>query len=176
MDKPTAGYPVYGKPDSSDKTYYVRFVRANLQYGLNSFIDNGDNTISDTATGLTWMKLDSGHPLLSINMENYTRDDGSLNWKEALDFAENLTYAGFSDWRLPDAKELHSIVDYERSPDTTNSPAINPIFDTTSILDGSNQLDYPYFWTGTTHLDGPVTGEYGIYISFGEAEGYFSAP
>ena len=51
------GYPA----DSSiGKKYYVLYVRGNTAYGTNSFVDNGDATITDNATGLMWMKNDNG--------------------------------------------------------------------------------------------------------------------
>ena len=51
-----------------------------------------------------------------------------MNWEQALAYANNMKLAGFDDWRLPNAKELQYIVDYSRSPDTTHSAAIDPIF------------------------------------------------
>ncbi len=157
--------------ESVGSTYYVRFVRSNTNYGDNDFQDNGDETITDNATGLIWMKVDSGDSSVSSNLSGYTNSDGSLNWQEALNFCENLTFAGASDWRLPNAKELHSIFDYSRSPDTTSSAAISSVFSTTSIKDKAGNTDYPFYWTSTTHLDGMVLGEFAVYMSFGEAEG-----
>lgn len=69
-----------------------------------------------------WMGVDSGW--LKAGEVN----DGTLNWEEALAWSERLNFAGHSDWCLPNAKERQSIVDYSRSPDTTGSTAINPIF------------------------------------------------
>ena len=52
------GYPtVMG---DADKTFEVRFVRGNLDYGENLFEDNNNGTISDLATGLMWSQTDSG--------------------------------------------------------------------------------------------------------------------
>lgn len=148
------GYPI-------DKAFYVMLVRGNESYGLNHFVDNGDGTITDYSTGLMWLTYDSG----------YFLDEGAMDWDDALSWTENLEYAGYQDWKLPDAKELQSIVDYTRSPDTTNSPAIDPLFEVTEIssLDGST--GYPYYWSSTTHLDGRYYGEYGVYVAFGEALG-----
>ncbi len=95
----------------------------------------------------------------------------SMSWQNALSYAENLNYAGHNDWRLPNAKELQSIVDYSKSPDTTGSPSIDPIFQTTAIKNEAGQKDYPFFWTSTSHLDGPSPGSAAIYVSFGRAIG-----
>ncbi len=158
IDGRIKGYPKYQPPQGNiPMTMYFRMVRENTSYGINDFVDNGDGTISDLATGLMWQQS----------------DDGTLrDWENALSYAENLTLADYSDWRLPNAKELHSILDYTRSPQTTNSPAIDPIFSTTEINDpNGNSGQYPYFWTGTSHLDGinPYSGA--VYIAFGEAQG-----
>lgn len=158
------GYP------KENKTYYVMYVRGSTGYGTNRFVDYGDGTVTDTASGLMWTQGDSGH----LNAGN----GGKLNWEQALDWAEDLDYAGHSDWRLPNAKELQALVDYTRSPDTTNSPAIDPIFNTTSIIDGNGQTNYPYYWTGTTHKEGSNSnsGLKAVYIAFGEAQGYMQPP
>ena len=132
-------------------------VRGNTKNKKNNFIDNGDGTISDLATGLMWQKADDGI---------------AKDWATSLAYGENLTLGNKSDWRLPNAKELQSIVDYSRSPQTTNSPAINPIFNTTAILDpDGNASNYPYFWTSTTHLDGVNPYASAVYIAFGEGQG-----
>jgi hypothetical protein len=50
-----------------------------------------------------------------------------MDRSEALEYCEDLTLVGNGDWRLPDAHDLQSIVDYSRSPDATSSAAIDPI-------------------------------------------------
>ncbi len=139
------GYPAGPAPRGFEKGFYVIYVRGNSFYGRNDFVDNGDGTVTDRATGLTWMQLDSAA------LKAGARGDGKLDWREALQWAEGLEYAGYSDWRLPNAKELHSIVDYSRSPDTTQSAAIAPIFEATPITNEGGVIDYAYYWTGTSH-------------------------
>ncbi len=149
------GYPKKMQ-DGSDKDMFVRYVRGNKDYGENIFMDNSDGTISDNATGLMWSKEDSGK---------------GMEWKEALEWVQKKNddnYLGYNDWRLPNAKEAQSIVDYTRAPDTSDSAAIDPIFNITRIDDD----EYPYYWTSTSHLDGNKEGSYAVYISFGEAQGY----
>ena len=98
-----------------------------------------------------------------------------MNWENALDHAENLEIAGYTDWRLPNAKELQSIVDYSRSPSTHNSAAIGPIFQTTSIIDESGNDNYPFYWTSTTH-ENLQNGGSAVYVAFGEALGWIENP
>jgi hypothetical protein len=159
------GYPTGRLGPRGAKTYYVFYVRANPRYGRNDFVAGGDGTVTDRATGLTWMQVDSGR--LRAGKDR----DGKLNWAEALAWAENLEYAGHDDWRLPNAKELQSIVDYSRSPATTGSAAIDPIFKTTRITVEGGGKDWPFFWTSTTHAT-RTSGRQAVYVAFGRATGY----
>ena len=122
------------RPGRGAKGFYVFYVRGNAEYGKNAFHDNGDGTIADRATGLIWAKVDSGH------LKAGEKQNGKLNWEQALRWAEELEYAGHTDWRLPNAKELQSIVDYTRSPDTTQSAAIDPVFSVTPIRDALGEI------------------------------------
>jgi len=146
-------------PVGGDKTFFVICVRGNTDYGVNNFVNNGNGTITDRATGLMWMQNDSGSGML---------------WGDALDYAENLTHAGYDDWRLPNAKELQSILDYTRSPDTTSSAAIHPLFNVTPITNEEGQTDYPYYWASTTHVQYPDEGPSAAYLAFGRGLGYMN--
>ncbi|MCP4708012.1 MAG: DUF1566 domain-containing protein, partial [Planctomycetes bacterium] len=153
------GYGVTGPRGRGDKTFYVLYVRGNTNYGINDFQDNGNGTITDNSTGSMWMQVDSGK---------------GMAWEDALGYCEDLEYAGYSDWRLPNAKELQSIVDYTRSPATTNSAAIDPIFSTSSITDEGGDKNYPFYWTGSTHVNERMAGN-AVYIAFGEALGWMKS-
>ena len=159
------GYPISSRRGGRTKTYYVFYVRGNPKYGNNDFEDNGDGTITDKATGLIWAKADSGH------LKAGEKGDGKLNWEQALRWCEELDHAGHSDWRLPNIKELQSLVDYTRSPDTTDSAAIDPVFDVTPIQDARGKVNYPYYWSSTTHkrMGG---GESAAYVAFGRSQGW----
>tara|TARA_R110001583_G_C5652161_1_gene408838 strand:- start:1949 stop:3175 length:1227 start_codon:yes stop_codon:yes gene_type:complete len=157
VDGRIKGYPKYKPGSGSANTMYFRMVRGNSDYGKNNFVDNNDGTISDLATGLMWQKADDGT---------------ARDWEESLIYAEELVLGNNSNWRLPNAKELQSIVDYTRSPQTTYSPAIDPWFDCTEITDPDGNLgQYPFYWTSTTHLDGINPNEGAVYIAFGEGQG-----
>jgi hypothetical protein len=149
-------------PQQGEKTFYVRLCRGNNDYGTNSFVDNGNGTVTDEATGLMWTLSDSGQ---------------GMNWEDALALAEQKNaenYLGHNDWRLPNAKELQGIVDYTRSPDTTNSAAIDPVFDITAITNEDGETDYPFFWTGTTHVRADGSGSAAVYVAFGRGLGYMN--
>ncbi len=145
-----ASGPVGGK--------YARAVRGG-DYGTNSFVDNGNETISDNNTELMWAQNDDGV---------------TLNWEDALAYAEDSELAGYSDWRLPNVKELQGIVDYSRSPSATDSanvgPAIDSIFNCTQMTNEAGVDDYGYYWTGTS---APFTSGdpyyYAWYVAFGRA-------
>ncbi|MCL4235813.1 MAG: DUF1566 domain-containing protein [Deltaproteobacteria bacterium] len=151
------GYGLVG--GAGDMTEFVRYVRGNA-YGGNDFASNGDGTITDNATGLMWTEGDSG----SLG----GGDGGAMDWPDALAWCEALSEAGYDDWRLPNAKELQGLVDYSRSPATTDSAAIDPLFTATPIVDEGGGENWAYYWTSTTHDDGP---DFAAYIAFGEALG-----
>jgi hypothetical protein len=161
------GYGVGTKSGNGGKTFFVIYVRGNTSYGINEFVDNENGTITDNATGLTWTQNDSGDPSTGSGQ-------GAVNWEDALNYCASLDYAGISDWRLPNAKELQSIVDYSRSPDATNSAAIDPIFNISTITNEGGQLDYPAFWSSTTHLKDTGQAGSGVYVTFGRAMGYMN--
>ena len=75
------------------------------------FRDNGDGTITDLYTGLMWIK--DGESTSSFNGATTTQGNAIL-------FAKQLSFAGYDDWRLPNFKELATIVNYEKS-----NPAID---------------------------------------------------
>ena len=143
-------------PGRGEKKFYVLYCRGNPKYGQNDVRDNGDGSITDRATGLMWQKKDSGK---------------GMNWEQALAYAAK---AG-NGWRLPNAKELQSIVDYTRCPDTTGSAAINPIFQCTAIPNEIGKVDYPFYWTSTTH-GSTMGGGAAIYVAFGRAAGWMGRP
>ena len=151
------GYKKMLPPTWTEKNeLYVRYVRGNTEYGKNNFRNNNNGTISDLATGLMWSEEDS-----KVGMD----------WKEALAWVQvknTENFLGHNDWRLPNIKELQSIVDFTRSPAKTSSAAINTdYFKCSTITNEANQVDYPYFWSGTVLIDGP--SREGCYIPFGRA-------
>jgi len=157
VDGRIKGYPAVKPRAREANKMYFRLVRGNSEYGKNSFVDNGDGTISDYATGLMWQKSDDGK---------------ARDWEKSIEYCENLELAGYDDWHLPNIKELQSIVDYQRSPMASNSAAIDPVFEISEIKDPENNKGhYPFFWATTSHLDGPKPYSNATYIAFGKSLG-----
>lgn len=164
-------YPLQQPGSGTPNEFYAMFVAGNESYGGNRLQDNGDQTITDHATGLMWTQNDSA---------------GRMDWEDALAYVQTKNaqnFLGHNDWRLPNAKELQSLVDYTRSPDATGGPAIDALFIlsateiTAADMDDGDRTDtdYGFHWTGTTFLEataaGEVRGGSAVYISFFEALG-----
>ena len=151
------GYGTASLMGGGEKEFNYLLVRGNAEYGENAFINNNDGTITDKASGLMWMQNDNGEAVL---------------WQDALAYAEGKEFAGYSDWRLPDAKELQSIVDYSRSPATTISAAIDAKFNCTGITNEAGENDFPFYWTSTTHANmSEKPGSAAVYVAFGRSLG-----
>jgi pimeloyl-ACP methyl ester carboxylesterase len=93
-------------------------VQAGVAWPEPRFSDNGDGTVTDTLTGLIWLK-DAN--CITSQYSSFDTDgiegDGRVTWQHALDFiagVNNATYpncrAGYGDWRLPNINELESLI------------------------------------------------------------------
>ncbi len=155
IDGRIKGYGIRSPRGSGDKTFYVLAVRGNPEYGINQFEAQQDGTLHDHATGLQWQQQDSQQ---------------GLDWYGALAYCEQLQLAGHHDWRLPNIKELQSIVDYQRAPDVTDSAAIDARFMVTPIKNEAGQVDYPNYWSSSTHQN-LKNSKYAAYVAFGRSLG-----
>lgn len=148
-------YPSGAGPGGGKRLRAVRGTNT----AINNYEDSGDGTINDNATGLMWSQADNGEGIL---------------WADALAYAENSELAGYDDWRLPNIKELQSIVDYSYSPTATDpdavGPAIDTIFDCTPIINEAGNDDYPYYWSSTSaRFQAGTDFYYAWYVAFGMA-------
>jgi formylglycine-generating enzyme required for sulfatase activity len=89
------------------RRFHIRAVRdlVTTTFTVAHFTDNGDGTNKDNYTGLTWQKFSSTTP---------------MTWEAALAYAKTVTLGGFSDWRLPNIKELQSLNDVSRVKPSIN--------------------------------------------------------
>ena len=122
------------------------------------FIDNGDDTICDTQTGLMWEKKNAADNV--ENLDNPNDVDNLYTWTSTVDgdnsnpdgtvFTDFLArlnntvmyrlsdapFAGHTDWRVPTFAELQTIVDCD-----FGSPCIDPIF---------GPMAATFYWTSTS--------------------------
>jgi hypothetical protein len=131
--------------------------------GAGRFVDNGDGTVTDTCTNLMWQK-----DTADVSGDGQIDPPGdSLAWCNAVSHCDALEFAGYDDWRLPNIKELQSIVDYGR-----NDPCIDPVFETLG----------QYYWSSTTMTETPdnawgvgfTTGYVGVRLKTGDFEFSFN--
>jgi hypothetical protein len=111
-----------------DSNIYVRAVSGDVQL-VNDFVDNNDGTVTDQNTGLMWQVHGPSDDVADFS--NPIDPDNIGYWEDALIWAENLILnndhawtsgapnasgAKYDDWRLPNAKELFSLMDASRVP------------------------------------------------------------
>jgi len=128
-------------PKTGQTTSHGTRDDGDLQKGVPSpaprFTDNANGTVTDNLTGLVWMK-DAGAL-------------GTKSWGDALSAANNLksgdpgtgltdgSKAG--DWRLPNLRELQSLIDYGRY-----APALPTLFPFAYV-------QYSSYWSSTTYAN-----------------------
>lgn len=129
-----------------------------------SYVDNSDGTVSDSATGLMWQKCSNGQTGLDCSggsAASVLFDDGDgdlgIAHQPAINYCDSLSLATHTDWRLPNVKELTSIVDYGRV-----SPAINPTY--------FPNTQSGYYWSSTAYEYNAgfawIVGFYDGYVNF----------
>ena len=87
--------------------------------------DDNLEVVIDNSTGLMWQ-------------DNSDAKEIKKDWQGAIDYCEDLTFASFSDWRLPTRMELKSIVDYGRY-----NPAIDSTF---------QNIQSSYYWSSSRNV------------------------
>ncbi len=113
------------------------------------FTDNSNGTVTDNKTGLTWKRCSEGQ---TWNNSTCMSNAATYTWQNALKRAQTVNsgigFAGKKDWRVPNIKELRSIVERQ-----CNDPAINlTIF--------PNTLSTTVFWSSSpTDLYGDNDGK-----------------
>ncbi len=110
-----------------------------------SYQDNGNGTITDLNTGLMWEKKDATFGLHGQFLLRHWSGNGIGNltiwdWLDDVNAEGGTGFAGHNDWRIPNVKELQSIVDYGVS-----NPSIDSLFANTEPL-------FPYWLSSTIDL------------------------
>ncbi len=118
------------------------------------FVDNHDGTVLDQRTGLTWQRCPLGFAFDDGGTQGVLQDDrctpgvaATFSWRQALQGAAALNqaggYAGLTDWRLPNIKELASVVETRCAGPSANL----------AVFPGTPALA---FWSSSYHV-GPPT-------------------
>ncbi len=146
----TDGNPIPGEGTGQDGDH-----QAGVEWPVPRFTDNDDGTVTDNLTGLIWTK--NANPT------------GTETWDDALNYCNNLAdgQAGLTDgssegdWRLPNVRELLSLIHYGKY-----NPALSDTDGTGHWSEGDpfNDVISERYWSSTTDQD--VPGSYACSVSF----------
>ena len=100
---------------------------------------HGDGTVTDTVTGLMWMQCGIGQD----HGNNCAGNATEHNWQQALEAPESYSLSGYSDWRLPNIKELASLLAYYY-----RMPGINA-----TIFPNTTNYLHSGYWSSTPYAD-----------------------
>ena len=119
------------------------------------FVNSVIGTVIDSRTGLMWDRCALGQSGPACA----TGSASAINWQSALDATAALgTYKGYNDWRLPNYKELHSLIEECRVVASINEFA----FPNTPALN---------FWSGSPSVSDVQSS---WFISFNDGSSYFA--
>ena len=129
------------------------------------FLENGNGTVTDKLTGLIWLQ-DAG---CASFFSNDSTGQNARNWSSALTAANSLAdgFCGLSDgsspsdWRLPNVRELLSLIDYGRY--NFALPSVHPF---------KNMK--PMYWSSTTNINS-ASFVWLVSIYYGSVQGYGKA-
>lgn len=154
-------YDKAGVPKTWQKVFYATGDDGDLQTGIDwpnpRFTDNNDGTVTDNLTGLIWL----------LDADPF----GVLTWTEALAACNSLAADGIilddgsvaGDWRLPNVRELHSLIDYgQGDPAVTNTNGTGQWSEGDPFFNVSNNA----YWTSTSCQPGSTWAWY-VHIAIG---------
>ncbi len=113
-------------PDTGASTGYTNIFGEDNDYTINpmNFKLKSNGVVKDQLTGLMWESTDAGE----------------MTYEEAVNYASNLVLDNKSDWRLPNAYELFTIINFEN-----HRPALDGDYFTDNLAE--------YWWTSTPRAD-----------------------
>jgi hypothetical protein len=136
------------------------------EYGRDA--DDTKNDSADGHAGFSFVVLTGGCIQDNVTGLMWTPDQGEAKWNELtpedtlvtelVDNANNASFCGKTDWRVPTIKELVSIVDYH----TTTGPTV----DTTFFADMAEK----WYWTETDDVAPGSTRKWGVNFSAGKGQ------
>lgn len=109
--------------------------------------DAATQTVYDSETDLTWQ-------------DNEEVSSTTRTWSDAIDYCENLDFAGKQDWRLPNFNELYMIADR-----TTYNPAMHM-----DAVNGFQNVTSNLYWSSATYAS---DSGYAWMVSFDNGFGHW---
>ncbi len=145
-------YAAVNLPKSGQTTSYATGDDGDIQAGITwpipRYTDQGNEAVIDNLTGLLWAKdaniMSGRDPAFDVDG---TAGDGEVVFQRALDYITKLnseTYLGYNDWRLPNKKELMSLIDFDR---------FDPVL---TLYHPFNFIQSSNYWTSTTYIGIPT--------------------
>lgn len=119
-------------------------IQAGVSWPVPRYTDNSDGSVTDSLTGLVWSK-DANAPGPDI-----CKPGISIAWDKAFDYIDCLNsnkYLGYNDWRMPNKKELFSMVDF-----TKIRPALQAEHPFVNVYSDTGDSEY---WSSASLLNNP---------------------
>jgi len=88
-------------------------------------VNSDEVTVTHTTTGLMWHRSPSS---------------GQFDWDAGLQYCENSTVGGFSDWRLPTLREYMSVLDFSGAGTQYMSAAFKGVLDVIMLTSTPNRI------------------------------------
>lgn len=110
-------------------------------YGEKIYSILSRGSVKDNSTGLIWTRCslsDNNKPIYDFNCKGNRK---KYTWNEAVTACNNLSFEGRSDWRLPNIKELQSIIFYHHYTGTQNlSQVVDRVFPNVVSIDDTDEI------------------------------------
>jgi hypothetical protein len=117
-----------------DKPKAMPWLMLLLSESGTRYVDNGDGTVTDSATGLMWTK-NAYH--------------GPMNWYDAMTYCDSVTVGGYSNWRLPSVAQDGGAAELDTLFRANGDP--NGEWEGHEGTPFTNVQEYPPYWTDKSY-------------------------